>query len=235
MLVSVGVRGPAQGHARACARWAAVWWRAVAVGGSVRHERERASGSTDSALGGAGMMRGLAVIAGASVGLSKALWARRKRGSKEIKSTCAVRSAFKKSSIVSRSKSLICAATCNQWRHGQEKVVLGGEEQRGVDGRGGGDVHGDVQRGHVERVRRLLDGVVVEHVAEVHVLRQHVVCDGQEELGRAVGRAGGARIRASGQPNVSAPRAAQAPAPARRRRRRDRQSSWRRRGSWRSF
>ena len=48
----------------------------------MRHERERVSGSTDSALGGAGMMRGLAVIAGASVGLSKALWARRKRGSK---------------------------------------------------------------------------------------------------------------------------------------------------------
>ena len=118
----------------------------------------------------------------------------------------------------------LCSDLTN-WRHGQEKVVLGGEEQRGVDGRGGGDVHGDVQRGHVERVRRLLDGVVVEHVAEVHVLRQHVVCDGQEELGRAVGRAGGARIRASGQPNVSAPRAAQAPASARRRRRWSRQST----------
>ena len=30
------------------------------------------------------MMRGLAMIAGASVGLRKALWARRKRGNKEI-------------------------------------------------------------------------------------------------------------------------------------------------------
>ena len=90
MLVSVGVRGPAQGHARACARWAAVWWRAVAVGGSVRHERERVSGSTDSALGGAGMMRGLAVIAGASVGLSMnaALATRRKLSEKMFSMPC---------------------------------------------------------------------------------------------------------------------------------------------------
>ena len=110
-------------------------------------------------------------------------------------------------------------------------VFLRGRWKKRIFGTTKNRLRRHVQRGHVERVRRLLDGVVVEHVAEVHVLRQHVVCDGQEELGRAVGRAGGARIRASGQPNVSAPRAAQAPAPARRRRRRDRQSSWRRRGS----
>ena len=56
-------------------------------------------------------MCGLAVIVGATVGMGQAMRARLKPGSEEIKGTCAARSANKKTTIETRTKSLVCAAS----------------------------------------------------------------------------------------------------------------------------